>query len=67
MYIQSFCHFIIIYDDTRILLLNFLGPQRLPIIGNLLTLESEEPSHIIFTRLRDTYGDIFSIDFGSRR
>jgi hypothetical protein len=46
---------------------NYAGPRRLPILGNLLILETEEPAHIVFTKVREKYGNIFSFDFGGRK
>ncbi|XP_018429766.1 PREDICTED: vitamin D 25-hydroxylase [Nanorana parkeri] len=39
------------------------GPLRLPLIGNILSLNSTEP-HVYMTRLSHSHGEIFSLDLG---
>ncbi|XP_068115600.1 vitamin D 25-hydroxylase [Hyperolius riggenbachi] len=39
------------------------GPPRLPLIGNILSLNSTEP-HVYMRRLSQSHGEIFSLDLG---
>ncbi|XP_055513869.1 cytochrome P450 2D6-like isoform X1 [Leucoraja erinacea] len=39
------------------------GPRALPFLGNLLQVDLHNP-HLSFTKLREKYGDVMSLDFG---
>lgn len=39
------------------------GPRALPFLGNLLQVDLHNP-HLSFVKLRKTYGDVMSLDFG---
>ncbi|XP_077309808.1 vitamin D 25-hydroxylase [Lithobates pipiens] len=40
------------------------GPTGLPLIGNILSLNSTEQPHVYMTRLSHAHGEIFSLDLG---
>ncbi|XP_074523689.1 cytochrome P450 2J4-like [Halichoeres trimaculatus] len=42
------------------------GPFSLPLLGNILTMDSKQP-HIYFSKLADTYGNVFSVRLGGEK
>ncbi|KAG7228949.1 hypothetical protein INR49_008727 [Caranx melampygus] len=42
------------------------GPLALPFVGNLFNVDSED-QHLCFSKLADTYGNVFGVRFGSSK